>query len=1108
MNNNQQHLITGGDDHFLPQLINAINNATHIDMAVAFIRMTGLELIKDALQEACEREVSMRILTGDYLGVTEPQALRQLMLLKEEGAKVKIFESKDSQSFHMKAYIFATYNQNKQLGGQIFVGSSNLSKSALQTGLEWNLRVDWKENPQRFEEICNKFEVLYKDENTITLTHKWIDQYQKKIRFRPKQPVTVPGADEELEIPPPRKFQKEALEALERTRVDGFKRGLVVMASGMGKTWLSAFDTEQASAERVLFVAHREEILNQAESTFVKLHPNSRVGKYTGKEQETDVDMLFASIQTLGKLTHLNNFPKDHFDYIIVDEFHHAAARTYKRLLRHFEPDFLLGLTATPDRTDQADILTFCDNNLVYQRDLFDGIEGGILCPFHYYGIADKSVNYQAIPWRSGRFDPTQLSNKLATKARAEHVINEWRKQKQKRTLAFCVSQKHSDFMADYFKKKGISAVSVHSDSDTRRNEALSYLRKGQIDIIFSVDLFNEGIDLKAIDTVLMLRPTESKILFLQQLGRGLRTCDNKDHLVVQDFIGNHKSFFRKPEALFGIGVTNKERKDFLKKVKSGRLNLPDGCFINVDLEAINFMEEFVKNRIDSQVELYQDLQESHGSRPSIAEFYQAGGKIQTVRQEYGQWFSMVESQNDLNQDEINCLSSNFDFFAEIEKTPMTKSYKMILLKAMLELDGFLKPTTTEIIARKSFEIIKRHRPLQYDLPEEFKDINKLNQSDLSKWHSYWKGNPINAWIGGNRNTGYFYFELNDGIFKFKDNLFKIDFDVFEDMVQELIDYRLLQYESRLQQKKERDKKNKIQIAHQKEKGQKIPFFKTLRIACGHFKTGDHNDSNLDYVALPISYGNLNPAKHFIARADGNSMDGGVNPIKNGDYLLMELITSESAGSITGNIMAVERYDVGGDGQYVLRKINKLGPGKYELVANNPNYESFIANDEMRQFARLKGIIEPEEIFLHQTFMREDIPPLFGLEFKAGLWQTGHVCPKETEDQYLFVTLNKQGHQEDHKYLDRFIDESTFHWQSQRNTTVRSKKGQSIVNHESNGSKIYLFVRKYKLKNKKAAPFYFCGPLRYESHTGEKPMNVVFSLEYRLNKSLGEYFGI
>lgn len=271
--------------------------------------------------------------------------------------------------------------------------------------------------------------------------------------------------------------------------------------------------------------------------------------------------MLFASIQTLGKAHHLDKFATDHFDFIVVDEFHHASAPTYRQLLKHFRPRFLLSLTATPERTDQADILALCDDNLVYRRDMFDGIDSGLLSPFSYYGIADQEVDYQSIPWRNGKFDPELLQNKLATTARAKHALKRWENLKQSRTLAFCISKTHADYLADYFQKHGYRAVSIHSNSTIRRNEALSKLEQAEIDNIFSVDLFNEGIDLPAIDTVLLLRPTDSKIIFLQQLGRGLRTHSGKEKLVILDFIGNHISFFRKPEALFNIGVSKRGKR-------------------------------------------------------------------------------------------------------------------------------------------------------------------------------------------------------------------------------------------------------------------------------------------------------------------------------------------------------------------------------------------------------------------------------------------------------------------------------------------------------------------------------------------------------------------
>ena len=576
----KRYLTVGGEDPFLPSLLAAINHATEINIATAFIRFTGIRLIESALVDAINRGARVRILTGDYLGITDPKALRYLLLLQEMGAEVKVFESDGKHSFHMKAYLFVRNDHSSEYEGCAFIGSSNISQTALESGLEWNLKVDKSENEHRFKLIMDEYEIIYADTRCKFLTNQWIDDYIRRIPNREFQKPTEAGADEQDSVPIPNDIQTEALGALNETREQGYRRGLVVMATGLGKTWLAAFDCQQVNAKRVLFVAHREEILNQAEETYVRIRSDLKVGRYNGKARELNVDMLFASIQTLGKAKHLEQFGKDYFDYIVVDEFHHAAARTYQRLLSYFSPRFLLGLTATPERTDQSDIFNLCDDNLVYSKDLSDGIKAHLLSPFHYFGVADI-VNYQEIHWRNGKFDENELVNQLATAARAKHNFKHWQKFKQTRTLAFCVSIKHADFMASYFNRQGAASVSVHSNSATLRNEALTQLNKGEIEIIFSVDLFNEGVDLPAIDTVLMLRPTESKIIFLQQLGRGLRTSRDKEKLVVLDFIGNHISFFRKPEALFQIGVTNKARKDFIESVESETLALPPGCFVN-----------------------------------------------------------------------------------------------------------------------------------------------------------------------------------------------------------------------------------------------------------------------------------------------------------------------------------------------------------------------------------------------------------------------------------------------------------------------------------------------------------------------------------------------
>lgn len=961
-----QHLVTGGEDHFLPKLIRDINLANKINITVSFIRQSGLRLIHDALLDACNRNVEVRILTGDYLNITEPVALRNLLLLQESGADVRVYETKGGQSFHMKAYIFVFSDEFKDKG-HAYVGSSNISSSALSHGLEWNLRVAAEENSARFEEISEKFEQIYNHQNSVRLSNEWIDRYQQKIKNQPVILFPEFEQEEPLLPPEPNAIQKEALAALKQTRVNGYKRGVVVLATGLGKTWLAAFDCLQLKSAKVLFVAHREEILAQAEYTFVRILPEAKVGRFAGVNRQIEVDMLFASIQTLGKKHHLEKFPVDHFDYIVIDEFHHASARIYQQLLAHFNPGFLLGLTATPERTDQVDIIALCDDNLVYRRDMFDGINSTLLCPFNYYGIADQEVNYQSIPWRNGKFDPDELLNQLATKARAKHALTRWKELKQSRTLAFCISKKHADYMADFFQNEGYKAVSVHSDSKVRRNHALSQLDNGEIDVVFSVDLFNEGTDLPAIDTVLMLRPSESKIIFLQQLGRGLRTHLQKEKLVVLDFVGNHISFFRKPEALFNIGVSKLERKKFLKQLQDKMLDLPDGCFVNYDIQAVEFLSKLIATKIDSQKDLFRSLKESKGRRPTLAEFYKAGGEVSTIKQDFDQWLKFISAEQDISDVETECVEQNESFFKEIEVSKLSKSYKIVLLEALVELDGFTKPIDTVELAQRSFRIIQRRHSLIADLPDKFKELTQLDGKNTGLWHTYWKANPIKAWIGGNKKAKDAFFKVENNFFIFQADVSLNQQDVFLMFIKELIDYRYIQYGERLLETNINQPKRKAEIINiNTARKVEIPYFSDLKIACGYFKSSLHDEENVQKISLPEYYGRLDSAKHFIAHATGNSMDGGKNPIQDGDYLLLETITPDSAGSISNQVIAIERQDISGDEQYLLRYVRKLGAGKYQLIANNPDYQPMLATEDMRTFARFKGIIDSNDLEINE----------------------------------------------------------------------------------------------------------------------------------------------
>lgn len=964
-----RQLTVGGDDPLLPKLIHAINQATIIEIAVSFIQRSGLNLLFEPLKDAILKGAELRLLTSDYLDITDPIALRELMPLLERGADIRIYESDRKQSFHMKSYIFVKTATDQIscdiIDGCAFVGSNNISKSALTNAHEWCFRHDYlppdtSREAQEFLNIRTQFSLIFEHDLVKPLSNEWISSYlqrRKKMQF-----VSVENAvinDEIEEKITPNNIQIEALNALQATRQKGFQRGLVVLATGMGKTWLSAFDVLQVKAKCILFVAHREEILLQAQRTFAHLLPEKSTGFYNAQNKDKQADILFASVRTIGRENHLKQFQKNHFDYIVVDEFHHASAPIYKNLLDYFDASFLLGLTATPERTDQADILGLCDQNLVYQRNLTQGIDDELLVPFKYFGIWDESVNYQAIPWRNGRFDPQAIDNEFITKKRANHVLKNWRLQKQKVTLAFCISTKHADYMAEQFNKAGISALSVHANSKIRRNEALAQLQEGAIEVLFSVDLFNEGTDLPAIDTILMLRPTDSKILFLQQLGRGLRLHTNKAHLVVLDFIGNHHSFLNKPLALLGSSSV----KTLLAKLQAPKLAA--GCTINIDPQITDFFEQLAKQQRTTAIEDYQRLYEQLGHRPTASEFWSEYQDLRKVNKQHNSWMQLVALQQQ-QPELLSLIKHHAEFLLKaVQSTTMTKSFKIILLESFLRLDGFTNPPSLEMLASDSKLVFDRYPLLKKnDLSIEKQDLAPTSK----KWLKYWKDFPIKYSCTVDKKTGKQWFSIVDGKLTANIEVQANEKEALHDAVQELIDLCLLRYSERPNKaSKEKVVKLKgskeVEAANQPEiksllKVHPTPqliFYPNLKIACGHFKTGD--DSECEYQDAPMGFGHLKADSHFLAHASGNSMNGGKNPIKDGDLLLLEWITPTSAGSLQGITVAIEMQDEAGDSQYLLRVVKKMADGHYQLLANNPDYQPVDANENMKSFARLKGIV-------------------------------------------------------------------------------------------------------------------------------------------------------
>ena len=506
--------ITGDKDHIYPKLKQSFKTATTIDIIVSFLMESGVKLLLQDLKEALNRGVKIRILTGNYLKITQPQAL--YLLKSELKDKVDLrFYNNPNKSFHPKAYMF-----HNPIDSEIYIGSSNISRGALTSSIEWNYRFLKSTAPNDFKVFYDTFEDLFNNHSLI-ITDEVLKDYSKQwTRPNIYKDIEKEESKEDnvINIFEPRGAQIEALYSLEKSREEGFDKGLVVAATGIGKTYLSAFDS--AKYNKILFVAHREEIIKQAAQSFKNVRNSDDIGFFYSNQKDTKNSFIFALVQTLGKEQYLNEeyFSKDYFDYIIVDEFHHAVSSNYKKIIDYFTPKFLLGLTATPERLDSKDVFALCDYNMVYEVRLKDAINKGWLVPFRYYGIYDETVNYEHIDYKNGKYDDKQLEEALMLNKRGEIILNHYLKYNSKRAMGFCTSRHHAEYMAKVFNENNIPSAAVYSgekgEYSEERNIALSKLTSGELKVIFSVDMFNEGLDVPAIDMVMFLRPTQSPTIF------------------------------------------------------------------------------------------------------------------------------------------------------------------------------------------------------------------------------------------------------------------------------------------------------------------------------------------------------------------------------------------------------------------------------------------------------------------------------------------------------------------------------------------------------------------------------------------------------------------
>jgi superfamily II DNA or RNA helicase/diadenosine tetraphosphate (Ap4A) HIT family hydrolase/HKD family nuclease len=756
-----------------------------VDLLVSFVMKSGLDMIRGGLVDALDRGARLRVLTTDYLAVTDPDALARLLDLAEirpETAATRVFQD-PAVSFHPKAYLFSAADRSI---AEIFVGSNNLSASGIAGGIEWAVGAE------NSAQVLAAFERLWADPRSQPLTRPLLADYRR--RWQSSAAGAAGVVPEPPAAPPaPRPVQREALAELERTRLEGYRAGLVVMATGLGKTWLAAFDSARPQFRRVLFVAHREEILRQSLDVFRRVQPDADLGMYYGGARHPEARVLFASIQTLA--ANLHQFASGRFDYVVIDEFHHAAARSYRKVIAHFQPEFLLGLTATPDRLDGADLFALCSDNLVYECPLTDGIVRGDLSPFRYFGIADD-VDYTPIPWRGGRFDPAALTQAVETQERARHALDQWREKAGGRTLAFCITVSHADFMAEYFRQNGVAAVAVHSGpASAPRAGSIERLRGGDLQVICTVDLFNEGLDVPEIDAVLMLRPTESPVVFLQQLGRGLRRSDGKDVLTVIDFIGNHRSFLIKPRTLLALGTGRQPgTRKVLEAMRTGDFGLPSGCSATYDVRLVDVLGAAARVGARSALEDYcRSYADERGIRPTALQVFEAGYNPASARSSHGHWFGFLEDTDLLARDELDVVRRHGDVLVGIEKEAITKSYKLVALQALLHIGKLRTGADVAEIAWISHRIITGDPRLLADTRSAEMPDPAATTADT--WREYWLSWPLKAWTGQLRGSA------SPGWFRLVGHRFVPTFQVadevgetFDAMVEELTDYRLARY--------------------------------------------------------------------------------------------------------------------------------------------------------------------------------------------------------------------------------------------------------------------------------------------------------------------------